>query len=358
MLSLEKGEVREIIYEDNEIQILEVRLNSIEKAINYKKSIGKCKTGDWVFLNTIAGRLGLGTGGYHFVYLNLGSTYGAEEGGRDMGHIIKMKYTQSQMRFRTIEEFSDYKELFNSPQDLGGKPLVVTTLHSMVPVIAGTIKYLDFKRKVVCIYTYGGALNSDFSKSLRELKSKRIISSVITCGECFGGDFEAVNIYTALIFAYMELKCDVAVVVCGPGVAGTGTYYGFSTMEMIMPLYAGENLNLKAILSPRISFADKRERHYGISMQTMAILKAVDFKVSLPIYRSDKVDILLRQIEKESLNEKVRVEIVNSSYASETIEHFGIDTSVMGRKYFDDMDYFDNLSAVGVYAGISHFEEK
>lgn len=350
MLNLEKGRVEALIYEDGSIQILEVMLEKKERAINYINLTGKCKKGDKVVLNTIAERLKLGSGGYHFVYLNLNNEVQETPEGRSGGHILKMKYTPSQIRLKTIEEYEENRELINNIEDLGKKPVIVTTLHSMAAPISAAVKYKNENARIACIYTYGGSMNAEFSDSLKELKKKNIISSVITSGECFGGDFEAVNIFTALIYAYKNLQCDLAVITCGPGIAGTGNFYGFSTLEMIMPLYAAKALNLKPILSPRISFADKRERHIGISMQTMAILKTIDFNTIVPIYNSDKIGTLKDQFISAGINNNIIMETVGETCAREALDYFSLETRVMGRKYEEDRDYFDNCGAVGVYA--------
>ncbi|OJT85865.1 hypothetical protein BM535_22000, partial [Clostridioides difficile] len=62
-------------------------------------------------------------------------------------------------------------------------------------------------------------------------KEKKLIDSTITIGNAFGGDYECINIYTALITAKEILKADAVFVSMGPGIAGTGTKYGFTGIE-------------------------------------------------------------------------------------------------------------------------------
>lgn len=351
MLNLEVGKVLSILYSDNSIQIIKVNTGKIEKAINYLNTNPPCEIGDEIVINTIANRLNLGTGGYNFVYYNLSNngTY-RESNDRHFGHIIKMKYTPMQLRIKPVEEYEEYRDLFDERVKIEPKPVIAATLHSMVPPIVSTVKYLKPDLKISCIYTCGGALNSSYSNVLRQLKSKKLINSVITSGECYGGDFESINIYTAIIFSIKALKSDILIVCCGPGIAGTSTYFGFSTLEFILPVYASKILGCRPIVVPRISFEDKRKRHYGISMQTIALLKCLDFPVNVPICNSENHEILNQQLETYKINDKHNIIFLESSETKKAMEEFCIYADVMGRKYEDDKYYFDNCGVSGVYA--------
>ena len=79
--------------------------------------------------------------------------------------------------------------------------------------------------------TDGAALPIYLSKNVDTLKKKGLIDNTITIGSAFGGDYECINIYTALITAKEVLKADVVFVSMGPGIAGTGTKYGFTGIE-------------------------------------------------------------------------------------------------------------------------------
>lgn len=78
--------------------------------------------------------------------------------------------------------------------------------------------------------TDGASLPIYLSKNVDTLKEK-LIDSTITIGNAFGGDYECINIYTALITAKEILKADAVFVSMGPGIAGTGTKYGFTGIE-------------------------------------------------------------------------------------------------------------------------------
>ncbi len=88
-------------------------------------------------------------------------------------------------------------------------------------------------------------------------------------GQAFGGDLEAVTLHTGLLAARHVLGADVAVVAQGPGNLGTGTRWGFSGVA------AGEAVNAAAVLAGRpvaalrVSDADPRERHRGVSHHSL-----------------------------------------------------------------------------------------
>lgn len=349
MLSIEKSIVKSIIHEDEYIQLIEVIIDGkIEKAINYYKQIGKCNSGDRILLNTIGVRLGLGTGGYHIVYCIIDRIENSLNYDRKFGHIIKMKYTQVQMRVKTIEEDERFKALFNIPLSIGPKPVIFASLHSMLPAVSSVIKDKNPKSKITCIYTYGGAMNCQNSFILRELKNKKLIENVISVGECFGGDYEAINIYTALIFSFNGLKSDTVIVCCGPGIAGTSTYYGFSSIDLIFPIYASKILGCTQIVVPRISFKDMRKRHYGISMQTIALLNCIDFPVYVP-FSNNIYELVKNQIFKNKINDMHRVVLVSDYNTGDAMNRADIAPKIMGRSYMDDVEYFESCGASGAF---------
>ncbi|HEV2896074.1 MAG TPA: DUF3866 family protein, partial [Actinomycetota bacterium] len=69
-------------------------------AISYDQLTGPVAAGDRVVLNTTAVALGLGTGGFHVVMARLGGPVDAP----GPGHVIKARYTPSQVRVLAVEE--------------------------------------------------------------------------------------------------------------------------------------------------------------------------------------------------------------------------------------------------------------
>ena len=74
-------------------------------AVAYTGLTGMVRKGDRVLLNITAVRLGLGSGGRHFVMANLSRPAdAAEEPGPAGGHIMKLRYTPLQCRVHSGEE--------------------------------------------------------------------------------------------------------------------------------------------------------------------------------------------------------------------------------------------------------------
>src|SRR5829696_7330772 len=106
-------------------------------AISYDRLTGPVAVGDRVVLNTTAVALGLGTGGFHVVMARDGGP--VEDPGP--GHVIKARYTPSQVRVLAVEEeASPHRAAVAACTDLGGLPVVCAELHSMVPVVAAAVR--------------------------------------------------------------------------------------------------------------------------------------------------------------------------------------------------------------------------
>ena len=165
----------------------------------------------------------------------------------------------------------------------------------MLTPFAATYKRLNPNKKLVYIMTDGAALPIYFSMNADTLKNKGLIDSTITFGNAFGGDYECINIYTALITAKEIAKADAIFISMGPGIAGTGTKYGFTGIEQGPILDAVSKLGGRPVAIPRISFADMRDRHRGISHHSITILdEIVNVEVELPItiYDEEKNEII------------------------------------------------------------------
>lgn len=351
MISYENGFVCYIIDESEHITWIEVNINgNISKAINYKDFTGKIELNDNVILNTTGVELGLGTGGYHFVIYNYSNTSKSLEGS---GHIMKLRYTPFQMKcLAAEEENSSYHKLFDEFKSLDNHIFIVASLHSMVAPICSMIKYLNWGIKINYIMTDGGALPLHFSNTVAELKKKLILDNTITIGHAFGGDLECINIYTGLIAAKEILKGDVTIISMGPGIVGTGTKYGFTGIEQGYIIDAINNLGGRAIAVPRISFKDRRKRHYGISHHTITVLSEITNTKShlvLPCLNNTKQEYLSNQIKEANIDKKHDIVFQSGEKIIKAMNKYNLNTTSMGRSIEDDIDYFISLGAVGDY---------
>ncbi|WP_195939774.1 DUF3866 family protein [Romboutsia sp. 1001713B170131_170501_G6] len=350
MISKRIGIVDSIKDKSEKLEDIRVNINGeIQKAYNYPKMTGSVNVGDEVVLNTTAVELSLGTGGYHFVITNLNNI---ESSFTEGGHIMKLRYTPLQVKVDSVEEQeSNYHDKISSFKSLNDMPVVVGTLHSMLTPFVASYKKNNKDKKIVYIMTDGAALPIYLSKNVETLKSKGLIDHTITIGNAFGGDYECINIYTALITAKEVLNADCVFVSMGPGIAGTGTKYGFTGIEQGPILDAVKKLGGNPIAIPRISFADKRERHNGISHHSITIFKEiVNVEITIPIsnYESDKLNKIRAQIEENDLNRHNIVYIDNKN-TKEDLDYFGLKVRTMGRNYEQDAEFFEAASSAAYY---------
>jgi Protein of unknown function (DUF3866) len=233
------------------------------RALAYPELVGEPVDGDTVLLNCNAVALGLGTGGYAMV-VAIPDRLPAD---RDVpGHVVKARYTPLQAIVLGVdEEASPQRDALGA--DIGGMPVVTADLHSALPaIVAGTIIDRPATR-IAYLMTDGGALPAWFSRTLHALAGH--LTGVVTCGQAFGGDLEATGVHTGLLAARHVLGAEIAIVTQGPGNLGTGTPWGFSGTAV------GEAVNAVSVLgghpvgSLRISAADPRPRHRGVSHHSL-----------------------------------------------------------------------------------------
>ena len=354
MISKKIGSVVEIKQKDNNLEDILVNINGdIQKAYNYPKMTGSVSVEDEVLLNTTAVELSLGTGGYHYVIANLNKL---ESDFTPGGHIMKLRYTPLQVKVDSVEEQeSEYHDKIANFESLSGMPVVVGTLHSMLTPFVASYKRNNPSKKLVYIMTDGAALPIFLSKNVETLKEKGLIDSTITIGNAFGGDYECINIYTALITTKEILKADVVFVSMGPGIAGTGTKYGFTGIEQGPILDAVYKLGGKPVAIPRISFADKRERHQGISHHSLTVLdEIVNTRVTIPIieYSDVRGDVIGKQIRNHRFYSKHDVAYImfcNEDRAKGDLDFFDLKVKSMGRNYEEDREFFQSASAAAYY---------
>jgi hypothetical protein len=160
---------------------------------------------------------------------------------------------------------------------------------------------------------------------------------VVSCGNCFGGDLEAVNVYSGLLAA--AEVADLVLVGIGPGILGTGTPDAHGGMSAAIAANAALSLWGEPILTPRISLADPRERHRGLSHHTRAVLAATleGCRVVFPL--GNTAGVFESEIPK-------RHSYVPVPYGAGGLdERFGVTFESMGRGYEEDTAFFDAAAA-------------
>ena len=342
MIETITAQVEEVVFSDRYVSKFIIRRDGKPyDCINYKPLTGEVQVNDAVLLNTTAAEFGLSSGGYHFVLANLSRETYTNIG---EGHIIKLRYTPMQINCMVAEaQESQYHEVFNSFESLENMPVIVGTLHSMVAPIALTLKNIANKDRIVYIMTDGGALPIWMSEAVKRLCEEGVLKGTITYGNAFGGDIECINVYTALIAAKEILRADAVIICMGPGIAGTDTSYGFSGIEQSQIIDAVNNLKGKAIAALRISFADSRSRHYGLShhsKMTLGKLCCTKANIALPSLGTPKAEILNSQLADSGILSKHVVSFWSSEEVEKLLEKEESHLEKMGKSYCQDKEYF------------------
>lgn len=355
MISVKSGQIKRIVSKRRGITELLADVDGKEcRAVNYDALTGEVEEGDLVFLNTTAVELGLGTGGYHFVMGNLFKALEAEPPSRDDGHIMRLRYTPYQFAVKCVEEDKFFRERMEAFTSLGEIPVILCGLHSQLAPAACALKKLSEKKiKTAVLITDGAALPAVLSELLARLKEKQVIDHVITCGQAYGGDYEAVNAYSAMIFAKQVLSADVILIAQGPGSVGSETKFGFSAIEQGELVNAVNILGGTAIVVPRISFADTRERHRGLSHHTRTVLRDIALTpalVPVPDMMEEKLNHVLQQLKDEKIEEKHTVLRVSGHEGMDAMHEMGVDVRTMNRSLNDDPEFFLAASAAGELA--------
>jgi len=317
MLSLRRGSVTAIVEELERLVRLEV---DGAPCIAYPRLTGPVELGDDVVVNVQARELGLGSGGFDVLYANLTRGLGLrpDEG----AHVVKLPYTPGQVAVRHAEESAALAET------LDGRPVVCCTLHSqLAPVCAGIGPGL----RVAYVQLPGGALPVSLSDAVRALEERGLLEVAVAVGACVDGDVACVSTASALAWA---AEFDVIVCAIGPGIVGTGTRLGHGGLAAAEAANAAAALHGRPILAARLSGADKRDRHQGLSHHTRAALELClgEVLVAWP----GGVE------QPDSTVESVEVDVIGWREACA-----GLPLSHMGRGADDDPWFFASAFAAG-----------
>jgi len=355
VISRKIGRVKAITERRSDITEIIVDIaGKVYPAINFDSMTGAVDTGDEVLLNTTAVDLNLGSGGYHFVMANLTAKTNSDGLVPGTGHIMKLRYTPFQIKVMAVEEQdSPYHRVLREKDSLDGTPVVCCTLHSMLPAAAASIRLLGTGLRVIYVMTDGAALPINLSRLVEVLKREELINGTVTTGHSFGGDIEAVNIYSGLLAAKNVLSADIVIVAMGPGIVGTGTPFGFSGMEQADVINAVSVLNGRPVAVPRISFADRRERHRGLSHHSQTVLGRATLApavISIPHMEKEKMDLVIGQLRSSGIFKKHRVALDDGERGLDLLKSLRIKVTTMGRTLWEDSEFFSAAAAAGSVA--------
>ncbi|MDR1082365.1 MAG: DUF3866 family protein [Coriobacteriales bacterium] len=348
------------------------------EALRYEVLVAPCELKDMVLINTTAVDLGLGTGGMCPVLANLtaiersgqvafddsvpseGPAFitafdtafasGALPAG---GHIMKLRYTPFQHEVFSVEEpASSHHAIMEHACSLEGVPVVCCELHSQMPLVAAAVKHIKPRAKLVYCMTDEAALLASFSAVLAQARASGLLDACITCGQALGGDLEAVNLYSGLLVATMIREADVIICAQGPGIVGTATRFGHGGLAQAQALNAVAALKGVPIAPLRLSFAEKRERHQGVSHHTRTALGIACLTEALiPVpddLSAEQMATVEQQLEEAKISERHR--LINIPVARQDIDLCGLEVTTMGRAQADDPAFFSAAFAAGIFA--------
>jgi hypothetical protein len=336
---------------------VEGALGGEARALAYPALTGPVGPGDAVVLNTTAVDMGLGSGGWHFVIAvdRPGDDDVTALEGVPPGRTMKLRYTPMQVAVETVEEErSPHRPAMATADSLEQTPVVWVPLHSMVaPVVAGA--RAAGAQRVALVWTDGAALPVPWSRACAELREEGLLEAVVSTGQAFGGDLEAINVFSGLLAARHVAGADVVVVGDGPGNTGTRTRWGASNVVSAMALNAAGVLGGRPVAALRISFADPRPEHRGVSHHSLTALSRVALvatHVAVPAVDDDAVrDALWDSLRDAGLEERHQLVEANGFPALELLATHGFEVESMGRSYADDPVFFLAAGAGGVLAG-------
>jgi hypothetical protein len=262
--------------------------------------LGACVVGDELIVNVQARDLGLGSGGFDIVHVNL--TRGLSAEGAPGAHVMKLNYTSMQHAVAPVEdarrEAPSQERHSNGAGQTGGRtppmaggviegagkqaeeqldlplerPVGVLGLHGQLAAVAWAFARARPGCRLGFVQTPGGALPGGHSRAVRVLRERGLLVGHLTAGTSYGGEGEAVTTAGALYHGLRTLGWDAAVCGPGPGIVGSDSPLGHGGMYALDSAHTALALGAPTLLVARMSSADGRSRHRGISHHTLTVL--------------------------------------------------------------------------------------
>jgi hypothetical protein len=227
--------------------------------------IGPVEPGDDVVVNVEARELGLGSGGFDVVHVNL--TRGLDAAMDGEAHVMKLNYTSLQHSVTPVESAEE-------PEVPLGRPVGVIALHGQLPCVAWSYRQVARDgARLGYVQTAGGALPGRLSNVVADLLDRGLLAGHITAGPAFGGADEAITTAGAIDAAFAVKSWDAVVAGPGPGILGSATALGHGGLAAMNTAHAALALGCRTVIVPRMSSGDPRDRHRGLSHHTRTVLE-------------------------------------------------------------------------------------
>jgi hypothetical protein len=257
---------------------------------------------------------------------------------------MKLNYSALQHPVATVErEVTDSSADPKAPSPI---PVLVVGLHGhLAPAAWAFAAKMEAegrgRAEVGFVQTAGGALPGQLSRDVRELRERSLLAGHVTAGPTWGGEGEAITTIGALDAAG-SLGWDAVIAGPGPGILGSSTTFGHGGMVALDTAHAALALGLPTVIAPRLSGADPRPRHRGLSHHSRTVLSYLLAGVDLPLPSGF-----------ESLSEEValaargRHRVVIEEVDLVGYEASGLPTRTMGRDLATDPEFFSGALAAG-----------
>ena len=213
------------------------------------------REGDEVVVNVAALDLGLGSGGFDVVHVNL--TRGLEGGG-DAGDARD----EAQLHLAPAPGRARSSSAAGRGRPAGrerGRPVLVLPLHGHLAPAAWAAAQAAPGLRVGYVQTAGGALPGSLSRDVAELRERGLLCGHVTAAPAYGGEHEAISVAGALDAAADGSAGTRRSSAPGPGIIGSDTRFGHGGMAALDSAHAALALGLPTLLSPRLSAADPRD---------------------------------------------------------------------------------------------------
>ena len=322
---------------------LRVRIGDQERAAWADDSlVGEIRQGDELILNTEARDLGLGSGGFDVVHVNL--TRGLDAPGAEEATALKLNYTSLQHPVEPVEA----RERDAPARQI---PVLVLSLHGQLAPAAWAAGRASPGQRVGYVQTSGGALPGSLSDDVAELRRTGLLHEHLTAGQAYGGELEALTVIGALQAAAGSLGWDAVIAGPGPGIVGSDSELGHGGMEALETAHASLILGFETLIAPRMSSADPRPRHRGLSHHTATVLRMLLGNVRVPAPARSPAPVprvggdgSLMELRKACGD---RHEIWQREAPVDEYADSGLPTTHMGRRITEDRLFFAAALAAG-----------
>jgi hypothetical protein len=330
MLKLRRGTVVEAGPASEPFQRLEVDVAGERRAARADTGlVGAVEVGDDVVVNVEARDLGLGSGGFDVVHVNL--TRGLAGEGTPGAHVMKLNYTSLQHAVLPVEGEELVVPL--------ARPVAVFGLHGQLAPLAWAAAQARPNLALGYVQSAGGALPGAMSDTVRDLRSRGLLAGHLTAGPAYGGEREAITTAGAIHHGIRDLGWDAVACGPGPGILGSASTLGHGGMAVLDSAHVALALGCEVLVVARMSGADPRPRHRGLSHHTTTVLDLLLAPVTVALAPGADAPVPDRHVRAEAVAD------LDGYRAS------GLPARTMGRHLDEDPDFFAAALAAGSALG-------